>query len=143
MAEVLGIDLSKYEDGGQQKRHQAGELVLKYCSNDLCIRNRPYRVGEEVCFMPAMVTSTSQEKTHCDSCNEVLADRCPNSDCELPLMQGAFCRKCGTAYVPLAHDLPNDVESWLRARREDARELLGLGMTGTARGAEQKERALR
>jgi transcriptional regulator with XRE-family HTH domain len=132
MAEVLGIDLSKYEDGGQQQRQHAGELVLKYCSNDICIRSRPYRVGSDICFMPAMVASPSHEKTHCDSCREVLADHCPNSDCKAHLFQGAFCPKCGTVYVPLAHDLPDDVESWLRDRREDAREFLDL--TGKRQG---------
>ncbi len=125
MAEVLGLDLSGYTEPTQEEA-RTGELVLKCCANDLCIRNRPYRIGADIHFMPAMVARPSDEKTHCDSCREVLDDHCPDSECKTPLVQGAFCPKCGEPYVPRVHPLPNDVESWIRRRRGDARELLGL-----------------
>lgn len=139
MAKVLGVDLTAYREGGEHEvAHSAGR-VLKACFSNKCISNRPYYIGDDIYYMPAMVASHSGEvNTHCDSCPEWLDDCCPNGDCNAPLLQGAFCRKCGEPYVPPMDPLPDDVEHWMEQRREDARELLDLRRARARRGGRSR-----
>lgn len=73
---------------------EAGERV--FCPNPECPSNLPARVGERVVLTPHTHVAGEAER-HCAWCGEVLERACP--ECGAPVNAGAFCVRCGTAYL--------------------------------------------
>ena len=100
--------------------------VLKYCPVDACPSNIPYVVGGNIYYQPSVCRAREEQRSRCTSCGEIMQDACPNSDCAAPLVEGACCPLCGTAYVTATILPPEDAETWAvqqRARIRDIREL--------------------
>lgn len=70
-----------------------------YCPNPDCPSNLPVRVGQAVALVPRGHLAREGER-HCAWCGEVLERACP--ECGAALNPGAFCVRCGTAYLAAA-----------------------------------------
>ena len=125
LAELLGIapEFLAAKDSGHPGRVP---LALKFCPIPDCPSNIPYFVAGRLCLRPAMVQGVRGAREWCASCGEVLEESCPNESCRAEVQEGAFCRKCGTAYVP-AVNLPSErVAEWADAQLARIREIRTL-----------------
>lgn len=127
IAGQLGLDpksLSVLDQRGVSAR----SLRLKYCPVAECPSNIPYTVRGKVRFVPVMVEAPASEPTHCSFCGDVLEDACPNAECRAELDAGAFCSRCGTAYVTPAVER-EDPDSWSAGARATILEVRGMSAT--------------
>lgn len=129
IATLLGVELPP-EDLGKTSAPSVGmfvpppvALAVKICPNADCPSNLPYRVGEEVFYLPKSHAVTGNR---CPYCGEVLVASCPK--CGAPLHAGeAFCTECGTPLVPSPQDAASQTEAWLRTRQQQSSMLLSWG----------------
>ncbi len=80
---------------------EPGALVARsnfcYCTHSLCPTHHPYRIGNQIHWMPEGIRSDKSSK-YCGWCGEVLSSTCEN--CQAPFESGkAFCPACGESYV--------------------------------------------
>ncbi|MEI6809160.1 MAG: helix-turn-helix transcriptional regulator [bacterium] len=128
IAEQLGLDV-KSLSGMDVRPLTARSLVLKCCTIDSCPSNIPFTVQGRVRYAPAMVEASAAEQTRCAMCGDVMEDHCPNTDCQAELVEGAFCQRCGTAYVPAACEERDNAEQWAETARARISELMSMAQT--------------
>jgi transcriptional regulator with XRE-family HTH domain len=94
--------------------------TLAFCPNFDCPANYPYRVANQLLFMPYLAHDSNS--TNCKYCGEVLEKACPN--CKTHFQSGACCQVCGTAYISIPE--PTNAEhneNWLQMQRKIIQEL--------------------
>jgi len=124
IAERLGLEAPAARAAGAASGE--GELlreVCKYCPVDDCPSNVPYAVRGALHFKPALVAAPADRPTYCAWCGEVLESACPNPACGAAVTAGAFCRICGTRYVPVTRAMRGPLDEYVARRREEIRDL--------------------
>ena len=97
ICEVLGIlppNAAELEAAAEGKL--AAEKVRVYCPNHECPSNLPLVVDGRTVLLPKSRLVVADER-HCPWCGELVERCCP--DCGAPLNEGAFCTRCGGAYL--------------------------------------------
>ena len=91
-----------------------------FCPSPECPSNYPYRVGDDIFFLPTLHTTDGQR---CPLCGEVLTSHCPG--CNVPaLPHAACCTQCGTSLITPPESC---TDTWLLSHQS-------LAQTLTARG---------
>lgn len=126
LAELLGVDVELLTSSQIARRVVP---VLKFCPVGDCPSNIPYVVGDRVCLRPTMIQGVKGVLEWCASCGEILEEICPNENCRTEVFEGAFCRRCGTAYVQPVHPLPERLVEWADAQRARIHEIRTLSAT--------------
>lgn len=85
-----------------------------HCPEPECPSNVPFVVNGALVLWPTVQPVPGGR--HCACCGELLAWRCRR--CGAPVVTGACCLSCGTAYVPAPATVGSDVESWATSRRQ-------------------------
>lgn len=122
MAEVLGVSLEPKTEVSQEItashiQRPSSSVIQGYCPNGDCPSNVPYMVSGHLFYRPMRHVASPTGGIRCTQCGELLETRCPS--CGAPLNDGACCASCGSAYVtPIMSD-EADLESYVRARREE------------------------
>lgn len=136
MASLLGVSV---EAAAQPDRAaMPGVCIRKYCPAHDCPSHVAYVSGSRACLMVIPVSAPAGESTRCALCGEVLESRCPHPDCAAPVSAGAFCVRCGTAYISAPPEADRDPHAYVRSRGAQLRELHTLAQfssTLTTRGA--------
>ena len=118
IAKILKVELDDPAEPAAVVTAAAGAAV---CPNGDCPSNIPFAVGGQLAFWPKSQPSGAK---FCAFCGEVLEHSCPN--CGAPIVEGAFCRRCGSPLVmPPAGDIA-DAAAWAAARRREIAELKAL-----------------
>lgn len=94
------------------------EAAYAFCPNPECPGNLPAAIGDSVTLFPRRHALQAGE-VHCALCGEVLERTCP--ECGAPVRPGAFCVRCGTAYLAVAPErvdparvaLSERLEAWM------------------------------
>lgn len=124
IARKLGIDLGELPESGAEAG-LGSQLILKFCPTDDCPMNLPYMIREDLLLRPRMVETLQDTVSVCRWCREILEDRCPNTDCGVPLRQGSVCPRCGTPYITVTRSF-TDVEhkrAWVSERQAEIESL--------------------
>lgn len=117
VASLLGVELPPEEDATPRIPASPAATSVRICPNGDCPSNLPYRVGDEVHFMPRAHHGSG---TRCPYCGEVLVASCPS--CGEPIRPGeALCPACGTELVAAALEPGEATDAWLRTRQEQSR----------------------
>ena len=118
VAALLGVVLPAEEDGAPRVAPALSSAVaVQICPNADCPSNLPYRVGEDVHFMPHAHRGAA---LRCPYCGEVLVGVCQS--CGEPVHSGeAFCSRCGAEHVASILEAAERTDAWLRARQEQSR----------------------
>lgn len=141
MASLLGLDVESTTRAAGAVT-AVGTRIHKYCPAHDCPSHVAYVSAGRACLMVIPVTALPGESTRCALCGEVLESHCPNPECTAPVGPGAFCVRCGTAYVSAPPDADRDPDSFVRLRGAQLRELHTLARfssTLTTRGAASAE----
>jgi transcriptional regulator with XRE-family HTH domain len=125
MATAMGIDLPSAGEGRQPARGTAAG-VAKFCPAYDCPGNVPFLIGGRVRTLVSPVCALESEPTRCRLCGELLERCCPNAACRAPVAAGAFCARCGTAYIATPPAAESDPAGFVRGRAEDLRSLHAL-----------------
>lgn len=119
IASILGVALPAEAEISPAATATVSRPV-RICPNDDCPGNLPYRVGEEIHFLPH---AQDVPGPRCPYCGEVLIGACP--DCGAPIRSGeAVCTLCGAALVPHVATPTDASEDWLLARQKQSQLLL-------------------
>lgn len=95
ICEELGLVAPGEGELAQAPSPSVGERV--FCPNAACPSNLAVALGEgRVALVPRGHVAGADE-VHCAWCGEVLERACP--ECGAPLNAGAFCARCGAAYL--------------------------------------------
>ena len=91
---------------------QASVSGVSVCSNFNCPSNMPYRVGDDVFFMPL---GNAGNGHHCVFCGEILTRKCPH--CGAPIVTpGGCCAACGTVLVEMPAGYSENIRNWVEDR---------------------------
>ncbi len=109
---------------------EAGEAVVAAppvagracCPEPDCPSNVPFVVSGALLFWPRGQAAAGER--HCAACGEVLVHAC--GKCGAPVIAGACCRDCGTAYVSAVAIQAADLEVWAESRRRQIAEWRAL-----------------
>lgn len=86
-----------------------------YCPNFDCPTNYPYRVANQLFFIPHILHEYGSR--YCTYCGEILENACPN--CSISFANGACCKECGCSYItiPQEHAATSQTD-WVREQRK-------------------------
>ena len=91
---------------------QASGSGVSVCSNFNCPSNLPYRVGDEVFFLPLGNVGNGH---HCVFCGELLTKKCTH--CGAPIVTpGGCCAACGTVLVEMPAGYSENIRNWVEDR---------------------------
>jgi len=93
---------------------ETGVVGQAHCPEPECPSNVPFVVNGALILWP--MEQPSSGGRHCAYCGELLAHHC--RQCGEPVLPGACCRDCGTAYVPAPATVGSDAERWAASRRQ-------------------------
>lgn len=136
MASLLGVRAEAASAPDQVA--MPGACVRKYCPAHDCQSHVAYVSGSRACLMVIPVWAAAGDATRCALCGEILESRCPHPDCSALVAPGAFCVRCGTAYISAPPEADRDPHAYVRSRAAELRELHALAQfssTLTHRGA--------
>lgn len=128
IAAILGVELPPEIEAETPSAGAATHVApslpeaprVRICPNSECPGNIPYRVGEEVFFLPKGHHTSGNR---CPYCGEVLVGVCP--ECGAPLhAAGGCCTECGASLITAVQEPASMNEAWLRMRQQQATLLL-------------------
>lgn len=116
IASILGVELPADEPSPTATAVTSVPHPARICPNDDCPGNLPYRVGDELHFLPH---AHDVPGSRCPYCGEVLISVCP--ECGAPIHAGeAVCTLCGAPLVPHVATPSDASDEWLQTRQRQS-----------------------